>query len=66
MFGWADPSFSIWYAAFWQIAFFQQVRYLMTAYLTQVFMIDEVQLMKDMQHIRISTVIANTRMNLFS
>lgn len=66
VFGWSDPSFSIWWTVFWQLAFFQQVRYLMTAYLTQVFMIDEIQLLRDMEHIRISTVLANTRYNLFS
>lgn len=54
------------WAGMWSFALFYQFKYLMATYLTTVFMIDEIELLDDMKHIRVSTVLNNTTMNVFA
>ena len=61
----ASPLFSGLFATGWSLLGFVQFRYLFGAYLQQVFLIDEVQLLKNLQQIRIRTMVYNT-INLFA
>ena len=65
-YGYASAEFSLWGCGFWWVALFVQTRYLMATFLTQVFMIDEIELTKDLQHIRVSTVLARQKWNIFA
>jgi hypothetical protein len=65
-FGYGSAAFSLWGFGFWWVALFVQTRYLMATFLTQVFMIDEIQLTKDLQHVRVSTVLARQKVNIFA
>jgi hypothetical protein len=64
-FGYGSAAFSLWGFGFWWVALFVQTRYLMYTYLMRVLMIDEIQLTKDLQHVRVSTVLARQRVNIF-
>ena len=60
-----SPLWTGMWAASWSIIGFIQLKYLMAAYLSQVFLIDEIELLKNLKQIRIRTMVYNS-INIFT
>ena len=54
------------FTAFWAFMGFVQYHYLAGAYLQQVYLVDEIELLDNMQQLRIRTVFFNMKANLFA
>lgn len=54
------------FTAFWALAGFIQYNYLASAYIQQVYLIDEIELLENLTQVRIRTVFFNMRANLFA
>lgn len=54
------------FTVFWALAGFVQYHYLAGAYLQQVYLVDEIELLDNMTQIRIRTVFFNMKKNLFA
>ena len=60
-----SPLWTGMWATSWSIIGFIQLKYLMAAYLSQVFLIDEIELLKNLKQIRIRTMVYNS-INIFT
>ena len=61
----ASPVWSSLWIVGWSTFGFLQIKYLMAAYLSQVFLIDEIEILEDLKQVRIRTMVHNS-INLFT
>ena len=54
------------FTLFWAITGFVQYNYLASAYIQQVYLVDEIELLENMTQVRIRTVFFNMKANLFA
>ena len=54
------------FTLFWGLLGFVQYNYLASAYLQQVYLVDQIELLENMQQVRIRTVFFNMKKNLFA
>ena len=62
----ATGAFSVASSAFWGGLLFFQIRYLKFAYLQQVYLIEKMQLHKDLDKVRVHTMFHNYNYNIFA
>ncbi|CDW86762.1 UNKNOWN [Stylonychia lemnae] len=57
-------GFSFFYSGLWAVLFFGQINYLTTSYLRQAFLISEIELLPNLEEVKIRTIL-NDKVNIF-